>query len=52
MGTGEGSALAQLGSLAAHAGNSSAAGISDRQKEYLREDRGNQFDGGGWFHFL
>lgn len=41
-----------VGSLAAHAGNSSAAGISDRQKEYLREDLGNRFDGGGWFCFL
>lgn len=44
--------LAGLGSLAAHAGNSSATGISDRHKEYLGEDLSNQLDRGGWFHFL
>lgn len=45
--------LPQLGQgHSAHAGNPSAAGISHRQKEYLREDLSNQLDGGSWFHFL
>lgn len=40
------------GGHSAHAGNPSAAGISQRQKEYLREDLSNQLDGGSWSHFL
>lgn len=52
-GWGQEKGLPELGwGHSAHAGNPSAAGISHRQKEYLREDLSNQLDGGSWFHFL
>lgn len=52
-GCGQEKGLPELGrGHSAHAGNPSAAGISQRQKEYLREDLLNQLDGGGRFRFL